>query len=101
MTKAINNTRLEQTVVDRFIIEASLVDPVAKIVNQLNKREFRDCDVKWLDAKLQKFTEFACKTLGMDVKMMPVEIKGKILNDYTVSQYLQRFSTLLEYFKSL
>lgn len=53
--KATNNQ-----VIDQFIIEASLIDPISKIVNQLNNGEFRDCDIKWLDAKLEKFTKFAC-----------------------------------------
>lgn len=96
--KATNNPAINQ-----FIIEASLVTPVSKIVNQLQKGEFRDCDIKWLDAKLESYTEFACKTLGI-VVLMPSQTEAQrltIMNDYAVKQYSNRFNTLLNYFKSL
>ena len=95
--KATNNP-----VIDQFIIEATLIDPISKIVNQLNNGEFRDCDIKWLDAKLEKFTKFACETLGIK-GMMPSDVnreKFTLLNDYVKNQYINRFSTLLGYFKS-
>jgi hypothetical protein len=95
--KATNNP-----VIDQFIIEVSLIDPISKIINQLNNGEFRDCDIKWLDAKLEKFTKFACETLGIK-GMMPSNIdsnKFVLLNDYVKNQYVNRFSTLLGYFKS-
>jgi hypothetical protein len=88
--------------IDQFIIEATLIDPISKIVNQLNNGEFRDCDIKWLDAKLEKFTKFACETLGIN-GMMPSDVnreKFTLLNDYVKNQYINRFSTLLGYFKS-
>jgi hypothetical protein len=95
--KATNNPAIDQ-----FIIEATLIDPISKIINQLNNCEFRDCDIKWLDAKLEKFTKFACETLGIK-GMMPSNIdsnKYVLLNDYVKNQYINRFSTLLGYFKS-
>lgn len=88
------------TVINQFIIDASLIGPVSKIVDQLKNGEFRDCDIKWLDAKLEKFSVLACKTLRVTVGIMPQE-KGKILNDYTAKQYLERFTILLEYFKRI
>lgn len=90
-------------VIDQFIIEVSLVEPVSKIIDQLKNGEFRDCDIKWLDAKLEKFTEFACKTLGINA-IMPSQVeseKATTLNNYVVTQYLTRFNTLLQYFKSI
>jgi hypothetical protein len=95
--KATNNPTIDQ-----FIIEATLIDPISKIVNQLNNGEFRDCDIKWLDAKLEKFTKFACETLGIN-GMMPSDVNSEkftLLNDYVKNQYINRFSTLLGYFKS-
>ena len=88
---------------DKFIIEVSLIDPVSKIVNQLKNREFRDCDIRWLDTKLEKFTEFACKTLRITATIqnqVESERSGIVSNDFVVTQYIRRFITLLEYFKS-
>lgn len=95
--KATNNK-----VIDQFIIEASLIDPISKIINQLNNGEFRDCDIKWLDAKIEKFTKFACETLGINGMMASDVNSGQftLLNDYVKNQYVNRFSTLLGYFKS-
>jgi len=96
--KATNNP-----VIDQFIIEVSLINPISKIVNQLNNGEFRDCDIKWLDTKLENFTKFACETLGISA-LMPSQVESEkhtLLNDYVKNQYVKRFNTLLEYFKSI
>lgn len=95
--KATNNP-----VIDQFIIEAYLIGPVSKIISQLKNGEFRDCDIKWLDAKLENFTIFACETLGIKATMLGDSYGGKytLLNDYVKSQYLNRFNILLDYFKS-
>jgi len=96
--KATNNPAIDQ-----FIIEVSLITPIEKIINQLNKGEFRDCDIKWLDTKIENFIEFAAKTLGITA-IMPRQV-GKesftVLNDYVLNQYLNKFITLLNYFKNL
>ncbi len=89
--------------INQFIIEASLVSPIAKIINQLSNGEFRDCDIKWLDAKLEKFTEFACKTLDINA-ITPSGVnsdKSTSLNDYVKNQYITRFTILLSYFKTI
>lgn len=65
-------------VIDQFIIEASIIDPISKIVIQLNNGEFRDCDIKWLDAKLERFTKFACETLGIS-GMMPSDENNNVV----------------------
>lgn len=89
-------------VIDQFIIEAYLIYPVSKIVNQIKSREFRDCDINWLDAKLENFTKFACKTLAISLPTaIDFEKEGVTLNDYVLNQYLKRFSILLEYFKTV
>jgi hypothetical protein len=90
-------------VINQFIIEASLINPVSKIINQLNNGEFRDCDIKWLDNKLENFTKFACETLGISV-LTPSGIgseKYTLLNDYVKNKYIKHFNTLLDYFKSI
>jgi hypothetical protein len=88
--------------IDQFIIETTLIDPIAKIINQLENGEFRDCDIKWLDKKLEDFIKFAAETLGIK-GIMPSSLNREsftTLNDYVKGQYLTRFTTLLNYFKS-
>ena len=90
---------LNPETISNFIIEVSFINTIGKIINGLNKGEFRDCDIKWLDGKLKAYTEIACVALELP-KVNAFE-ENKILNDYTKNQYLKRFSILLEYFKSL
>ena len=95
--KATNNS-----VIDQFIIETSLINPIEKIISQLKNGEFRDCDIKWLDSKLENFISFAAKTLGISV-MLPSKIHSEkfvILNNYALVYYKDKFNTLLNYFKS-
>lgn len=95
--KAANNS------IETFIINESLVNLINKIINQLENGEFRDCDIKWLDGKLEKFTEFACKTLELDI-IVPSKVgveAYKTLNNYAKDQYKSRFNVLLNYFKHL
>lgn len=91
--KTQNNAVLQQ-----FTLQVLLIDPINKIVSDLKSNNFRDCDVKWLDNKLAQFTELAAKTLG--VKFVTWPLNGKVMNDYTKAQYITRFNTLLEYFKT-
>lgn len=88
--------------IDQFIIEASLIDPINKIISQLKNGDFRDCDIKWLDSKLEKFILFAAETLGIK-GIAPSTVAGEgftTLNDYVRKIYLERFNALLEYFRS-
>ena len=95
--KATNNS-----VIDQFIIETSLINPIEKIISQLKNKEFRDCDIKWLDSKLENFISFAAKTLGIN-GILPSELHSEkfvILNNYALVYYKDKFNTLLNYFKS-
>jgi hypothetical protein len=95
--KATNNPAIDQ-----FIIEASLIDPIQKIINQLKNGEFRDCDLKWLDKKLENFVAFAAKTLNINGVMPQREsVKPTYMNDYAVNYYSKYFNHLLDYFKNL
>jgi len=90
------------TVIDQFIIEMSLIDPIEKIILQLKNGEFRDCDIKWLDSKLENFIEFAAKTLGINA-IMPNKLESEtftILNNYALIYYKDKFNALLNYFKT-
>jgi hypothetical protein len=88
--------------IDQFIIEVSLIWPIEKIINQLKNGEFRDCDIVWLDNKLEAFVGFAAKTLNINGVMPQSEsVKPRYMNDYAFNYYSKYFNQLLEYFKSL
>lgn len=92
----------KEEVIYQLMIEYNLIDPISKILNKLNNNEFRDCDIKWLDAELEKYTKFACKTLGITA-LTPGDVKsakGTVLNYYVINIYISRFKTLLAYFKT-
>ncbi|NML69997.1 hypothetical protein HHL23_09310 [Chryseobacterium sp. RP-3-3] len=91
-----NNTE----VLNNFIIEVSLIDPVKKIVKQLEEGSFRDCDIKWLNDRLKSFTELACETLNVKIDAQPETTNYTQFNDYVKAKYLSYFNILLSYFKS-
>lgn len=95
-----NTAHSNATVIDNFIIQVSLIDPINHIICKLKEGSFRDCDIKWLDAKQGAFTKLACETLRIEINLPISENKGKIINDYIVKQYVSRFDTLLQYFNS-
>lgn len=91
---------LENPAVQQFIIEMTLIDPIKDIISKLNKGEFRDCDIKWLDIKLENFISFACETLNINFTK-PSQLFGetfKYINDYSKTKYLERFELLQKYF---
>lgn len=96
-----NSTKNEQ--INQFIIEMTLISPIEKIIDKLNNGEFRDCDIKWLDSKLESFVEFAGKTLGVNCVMPQSEnIKPAYANNsYGFNYYKKYFNQLLDYFKTL
>lgn len=84
--------------INNFIYETVLINPISDIVNKLENREFRDCDVKWLNSKLDKFTSFALETLGKSFDLNG--IGSDMMNDNVREQFLNHFNTLLKYFKN-
>lgn len=94
--------KLQQEIVDNFIIEMTLINPIEDIITKLNNNEFRDCDIKWLDAKLEKFMSLACEILGVK-GVLPSSIEKEpftIMNPYVQNKYLHYFSGLLNYYKT-
>lgn len=88
--------------INRFIIDAVLVSPINSIIIKLENRDFRDCDIKWLNSKLEHLTKFACETLNETVvipSQTPLET-NTILNECAYNTYLKYFKTLLSYFKN-
>lgn len=88
----------------QFIIEVKLVEPLTKIIDGLKSGSFRDCDIKWLDDKLEGFIVLAAETLGLKNIIKPSQL-GKepftILNEHNIKYYLTKFNALLSYFKTL
>lgn len=91
---------MKNEAINTFIIEAVLIEPISDIIFKLNNKEFRDCDIRWLNDKLGKFTAFAAETLGIKFPFKSISHDGVKLNDYTTARFIEAFTTLLNYFKS-
>jgi hypothetical protein len=92
---------LKHEIVDQFIIEVKLIDPIKDIISKLENREFRDCDISWLDNKLDDFIEFAAKTMGFtSIKQAPRELYP-YMNKFVKDRFLKYFTGLLTYFEKL
>ena len=89
--------------IDQFIIETSLVSPVNKIIEKLQNGNFRDCDIKWLNTKLENFTKFACQTLQIQISTSSIfeAEKEMVMNEFVTDRFIKRFTTLLEYFVTI
>ena len=86
---------------DQFVINAIIIEPISKIIKSLENKEYRDCDVKWLNKKLFNYTEFAAETLGINFNNEQIVDNNSVMNDHCYYRFLQAFRTLLEYFKSI
>jgi hypothetical protein len=89
--------------VNSFIIDTVLINPIKDIVGKLESGDFRDCDIVWLNKKLDKYVIFAAETFGIKDIITPDSVLSKgfnIMNSYVAGYYFEKFNTLLEYFKS-
>ena len=86
---------------DQFVINAIIIEPISKIIKSLENKEYRDCDVKWLNKKLFNYTEFAAETLGINFNNEQIVDSNSLMNDHCYDRFLQAFRTLLSYFKSI
>jgi len=91
---------MKNEALNTFVIEAVLIDPIDDIIFKLKNKEFRDCDIKWLNDKLYKYTAFAAKTLRIDFPEIELISNDGVLNDYTIARFIEAFTTLLNYFKN-
>ena len=82
-----------------FIFEMTIISPLNDIVSKLENREFRDCDIDWLNKKLIKYTDLALEVLGKKINLDKA-IDG-IMNDNNREVFLRYFNTLLKFFKDL
>lgn len=91
-------TSQKQEILNQFIINVTLIDPIKKIITNLENKNYRDCDVKWLDSKLEAYVKLTCETLGVKGLTIPSS-HYTILNEYVYTKYLGYFNNLLSYFK--
>lgn len=95
MKATTNNPAMQQ-----FIIERVLINPINDILLKFKNKEFRDCDINWLNDRLYKFTSFAAETLGKKFPEIELVSNDGILSDYKIIKFKEAFTTLLNYFKS-
>ena len=91
---------MKNEAINTFIIETVLIDPISDIIFKLKNKEYRDCDIKWLNGKLYKYTAVAAETLGIKFPEIELISNDGVLNDYTTARFIEAFTTLLNYFKS-
>ena len=90
---------MKNEVLNTFIIEAALIDPINDIIFELKNKGFRDSDIRWLNDKLYKYTAVAAETLGIKFPKIELIEHDGVLNDYTTTRFIEAFTTLLNYFK--
>ena len=89
-----------KTVINNFIIETVLISPINDIIAKLENKEFRDCDISWLNNKLANFTGFAAETLGKKFIEIDLVSNNGNLSEYKTKRFLEHFKTISNYFKS-
>lgn len=86
--------------IDSFIINTLVLYPIAEIINNLNIGAYRDCDIKWLDKKLETYANLACSAIGANVcAIISDENKLTTLNQYAKDKYISYFSTIFDFFE--
>jgi hypothetical protein len=86
------------TSINNFIFETVVISPITDIIVKLNQKEFRDCDIDWLNGKLKSFTDLALQTLGKQIDVG--DAVGGTMNDHNRNRFISYFTTILNYFKS-
>lgn len=108
--KTENNSSINQYLKNEFIYEMAIINPITEIILKLERGEFRDCDMKWLNDNLDKYANIAIcsiKSMGKskvrigDIKHNGGLVREGVLNDHNKERYLKAFKILLEYFKSV
>lgn len=83
-------------VVSNFIVDMMILTPVKDIISKLETGNFRDCDVKWLNDRLNHFVKLSLETLGRE-NVIVGEITGS-MNEYNNVKFIKYFKTILKYF---
>lgn len=93
---------IENAEIQEFMIFELLINPIEKILKQLENKEFRDCDIKWLNGRIHTFITIAAETIGVNPPNgLELENDHRVMNDYMIDWYHERFTKLLNYFKSI
>jgi hypothetical protein len=86
--------------IDQFIIDTLVINPIKDIIDKITKQEFRDCDIKWLDERLEQFTIIGGETIYVKIHNDLKNTDFTVLNKYVYNYYCEKFNILLEYFKT-
>lgn len=95
---------------NEFVYKVMIIDPLLDIISKLEKGEFRDCDMKWLNANLNKYVDIALcsinngqkySTLINGVNLNNGLIRESVLNEFNKERFIKAFKILLEYFRSI
>lgn len=92
---------MKNAAIENFFLDEILIKPIEDICEKLKKSEFRDIDIKWLNAQLDKFAGLAAKTFGIELDQELIYRPQETLNDFVAQDYLNKFNILLKYFKDL
>lgn len=92
---------MKSAVIENFFLDEILIRPIDDICKKLKNSEFRDLDIKWLNAQLDKYVGLAAKTFGLKLDQELIYRPEETLNDFVTQDYLNRFNILLKYFKDL
>lgn len=86
------------TSINNFIFETAVISPINDIIVKLKQKEFRDCDIDWLNGKLKSYTDLALQTMGKEIVVG--DAVGGVMNDHSRNRFISYFTTILNYFKS-
>ena len=87
----------QKTELNSFLYEVQIIDPLAKIIENLKNGFYKDSDVSYLNTKLDAFCELALKILGKNI-VFKADFENT-LNNHNRSRYLKYFNILLSFFK--
>ena len=90
-----------------FIILAAIT-PIEDIILKIESNNFRDCDINYLDEKVQAFTSVALQSLHINI-VIPKHVAKDVnkhskdyylpINDNRKDYYLRIFRVLLKHFR--
>jgi hypothetical protein len=83
----------------RMIIELLLIQPIEKIIAGLEKKEYGNNDIEYIENKLETFMDIAARALRVTGRVSHESFT--VLNDYTSAKYIEYFSKLLMFFRDV
>jgi hypothetical protein len=83
----------------RVMIELLLIQPIEKIIAGLEKKEYGNNDIEYIENKLETFMDIAARALRVTGRVSHESFT--VLNDYTSAKYIEYFSKLLMFFRDV